>query len=77
MIAILLGLLRILVVLLLVRLLARFVAAVIRGYLGTGTDTRADAPKHPAEVQLVRDPVCGTFVDPSRAFSREVDGRRA
>jgi YHS domain-containing protein len=70
--AIFIGLLRILVVLLLVRLVARFVAAVIRGYLGSGARPAGDS----AAVQLVRDPVCHTFVDPSRAVTREVDGRR-
>jgi YHS domain-containing protein len=71
--AIFIGLLRILVVLLLVRLIARFVAAVIRGYLGSGA-----RPAEPgsAAVQLMRDPVCHTFVDPSRALTRDVDGRR-
>jgi hypothetical protein len=73
---ILVGVLRILLVLLLVRLVARFFAAVIRGYLGPGRPAAAPAAP-PVEVQLVRDPVCNTFVDPRRAFTREVDGRRA
>ena len=77
MLTILIGVLRILVVLLLVRLLARFVAAVIRGYLGAGTRPSGPSPAHPAQVQLVRDPVCNTFVDPSRALTRDVDGRRS
>ena len=79
MFAILIGLLRILLVLLVVRLVARFVAAVIRGYLGAGTRPAppvASGGRSPA-VHLVRDPVCNTFVDPSRAFTREVDGRLA
>lgn len=76
MLTILIGLLRILVVLLLVRLLARFVAAVIRGYLGQGTP-KSTQTSAPPEVQLVRDPVCNTFVDPNRAFTRDIDGRRA
>ena len=77
MFSIVIGVLRILFVLLIVRLLARFVAAVIRGYLG-GPGERAQAPgRTPAAVDLVRDRVCNTFVDRQHALTASVDGRVA
>jgi hypothetical protein len=70
------GLLRILLVLLAVRLVARFVVAVLRGYLGAPGE-RAEAPARAAAVDLVRDRVCNTFVDRERAFTASVDGQVA
>ncbi len=70
MVTIALGILRILVVLLLVRLAARFIGAVIRGYLGPPR-----APRAQGTVPLVRDRVCNTYVEPGRALSANVNGR--
>jgi YHS domain-containing protein len=53
---------RLLILLLVVRLLWRLVAGVIQGM--------APDPKRKTPVGLVRDPVCGTFVVPSRALMR-------
>ena len=53
--------LRLLVAVLLIRAVWGFIAGVIRG---------ASAPRQqgPRGVSLVRDPVCGMFVEPSRAL---------
>lgn len=56
-------LVRLLIALLLLRLLWRFLAGVIRGL----TEPQGRTPAGQS-VQLVRDPVCGTFVVPSRAL---------
>ena len=69
MLTIVLGILRILVVLLLIRLAARFVAGVVRGYLGPRS-----APRERGAVQLVRDRVCNTYVERERALSVVVNG---
>ena len=67
----LVGLLRLLFILLVVRLVGRFVSAVVRGYRGQfATPT---APSLGAR-ELVRDPVCGTFVADDRALTATVSG---
>ena len=67
----LVGLLRLLFILLVVRLVGRFVSAVVRGYRGQfATPT---APSLGAR-ELVRDPVCGTFVADDRALSATIGG---
>ena len=43
--------------------------AISRLFRGIGEGMRAPRAGHPAAVPLVRDPVCGTFVVPSRALS--------
>ena len=59
-------LLKILLVLILVRLIWRFARAVLEGY----------APEtQPRSVGLVRDPVCGVFVVPSKALTAVADGQ--
>jgi hypothetical protein len=57
-------LIRVLLVLLLLRLVFRFVAGVVRGM-------RAPAPASGRAAELVRDPLCNTFV----AADRAVHGR--
>lgn len=56
--------LRILIVILIARMLWRIVAGLMRG---TGPAGTSAAPRTP--VSLVRDPVCGTYVVPSRRLS--------
>jgi hypothetical protein len=48
------------------------VGAVVRGYRGQFGPRTAARPLAPRE--LVRDPVCGTFVARDRAVSARVDG---
>jgi YHS domain-containing protein len=68
----LVGLFRLLLVLLIVRILGRFVGAVIRGYRGQFTGT---APARPIGArELVRDPVCGTFVASDHAIAATIAG---
>jgi hypothetical protein len=64
-------LVRILAVLFLLRVFLRFVVAVVRGYRGPSRAEAAGAPG----VELVRDPVCRTFLPRDRAFTALVDGR--
>jgi YHS domain-containing protein len=68
----LVGLFRLLVILLFVRILGRFVSAMVRGYRGQFVDTPRARPKGARE--LVRDPVCGTFVASDRALAATVAG---
>lgn len=72
MLGLLVGLLRLLVILLVVRLVGRFVSAVVRGYRGQFPPAPAAAPLGARE--LVRDPVCGTFVARDRALSAAIGG---
>jgi hypothetical protein len=68
----LLGVLRFLLVLIVVRLVGRFVAAAFRGYrgqVGGGAGSRLGSR------ELVRDPMCGTFVARDRALHARIDGR--
>jgi hypothetical protein len=68
----LVGLLRLLFVLIVVRIIGRFVSAAIRGYHG---QVAAAPPATPLGArELVRDPVCGTFVARDRAISAAVAG---
>ena len=72
MLALLVGLLRILLVLLVIRLVGRFVAAAVRGYRG-----QVAAPEtgpRLASRELVRDRVCNTFVARDRAVVATVGG---
>ena len=72
MLALLVGLLRILVVLLVIRLVGRFVIAVVRGYRGEV----AAPPEGPrlASRELMRDRVCNTFLPRDRAITATVSG---
>ena len=56
---------RILVVVLLVRAAWNFIAGI---FAGVAEPPKASPPKG---LQLVRDPVCGTYIDPSRAPSEK------
>jgi YHS domain-containing protein len=69
----LVGLLRILFVLLVIRIIGRFVSAAIRGYRGEFAGTARPAPPLGTR-DLVRDPVCGTFVARDRAITARVGG---
>jgi YHS domain-containing protein len=71
-------LIRILLVLLLVVLLVRagwrLIAGVLEGATGGG---RAEGRSKRASAQMVRDPICGTFVVQSRALSAFSAGETA
>ncbi len=66
-------LVRFLLVLLVLRLLFRFVASVVQGYRRAEARERVAAPLR--AVELVRDPVCQTFLPIDRALVATVDGR--
>lgn len=69
--AILIAILRFLLILLVIRLVGRFVVAAVRGYRGqVGTRDGARLKSH----DLVRDPICGTFVAADRAITGLFDG---
>jgi hypothetical protein len=70
--ALLVGLLRILLVLLIIRLVGRFVVAAVRGYRGE-VAAPAAGPRL-ASRELVRDRVCNTFVARDRAVVATVAG---
>ena len=72
MLALLVGLLRILLVLLVIRLVGRFVMAAVRGYRGE-VAAPAAGPRL-ASRELVRDRVCNTFVARDRALVATVGG---
>ena len=72
MLALLVGLLRILLVLLVVRLVGRFVMAAIEGYRGQ-VGAPAAGPRLAAR-ELVRDRVCNTFLPRERALAATVSG---
>ena len=55
-------LLRLLLAVLIIRLVWRFVA----GLLGRGGENKVKSREH--SVELVRDPVCGTYLEPGRAL---------
>ena len=70
--ALLIGLLRVLFVLLIVRLVGRFVVAAVRGYRG-----QVGAPPPGARLSsrdLVRDRVCNTFLAKDRAVVATIAG---
>lgn len=67
-------LVRIVVVLMLVRLVLQFVAGVVRGLRGEPAPGR---PRPGGAVDLVRDPVCGTFVPRDGALRGRREGREA
>lgn len=54
-----------------IRLLLLYVIlrAISRLFHGIAEGMRPSRPEQPAAVPLARDPVCGTFVVPSRAFT--------
>jgi hypothetical protein len=70
--ALLVGLLRLLFVLLVVRLVGRFVTAAMRGYRGQ-VGAPAAGPRL-ASRELVRDRVCNTFLARDRALAATVAG---
>ena len=72
MLALLVGLLRLLLVLLVVRLVGRFVMAAVRGYRGQ-VAAPAAGPRL-ASRELVRDRVCNTFLARDRAVVATVSG---
>lgn len=53
-------------------LIARLIWKVVGGALSGGPDARARGAK--SGVALVRDPVCGTYVEPSRAIRIRAGG---
>ena len=63
-----LGWLRLLFAVLVIRLIWKFVAGLVSG----ARQPRPGGAK--PRVALVRDPVCGTYVEPSRAFSTRAGG---
>jgi len=63
-------LIRLLILLLIIRAVWSFVAGLLRGL-----EVPRQVPPGRA-VALVRDPVCGTFVDPSRALTAELGAAR-
>jgi YHS domain-containing protein len=65
-----LWILRIILLLLVIRLLWRLVAGVLEGL-------RELPPDRDEPVRLVRDPVCGTFILPSRALEARRGGKVA
>jgi hypothetical protein len=73
MLALLVGLLRILLVLLVVRLVGRFVMAAVRGYRGEVAPPAA-GPRLAAR-ELVRDRICNTFLPRDRALVATVSGQ--
>ena len=72
MLALLVGLLRLLLVLLVVRLIGRFVMSAVRGYRGE-VAAPAPGPQLPSR-ELVRDRVCNTFLARDRAVVATVSG---
>ena len=72
MLALLVGLLRLLLVLLVVRIVGRFVMAAVTGYRGQVAAPAAGPPR--ASRELVRDRVCNTFVARDRALVATVAG---
>ena len=71
MLGLLVGLFRFLFVLIVIRIIGRFVSAAIRGYRGEFTS----APRPTLGTRdLVRDPVCGTFVARDRAITTTIGG---
>jgi hypothetical protein len=64
-------LVRVLLVLLLLRLVFRFVAGVVRGMRGPAPRPQGTA------AELVRDPLCNTFVAPERAVRGRFLGHEA
>ena len=73
MLGLLVGLFRFLVVLIVIRIIGRFVSAAIRGYRGEFAGTARPAPPLGTR-DLVRDPVCGTFVARDRAITTAIGG---
>jgi YHS domain-containing protein len=65
---------RLLLLAILVLLLARAFWRVVDGILEAAGGTSRARPRSPA-VKLVKDPVCGTYVDPGRAVSLQVRGQ--
>ena len=72
MLGLLISLFRFLVVLLFIRIIGRFVSAAIRGYRGEFASAPARTPLGTRD--LVRDPVCGTFVARDRAITTAIGG---
>ena len=73
MLGLLVGLLRILFVLLVIRIIGRFVSAAVRGYRGEFASAPRPAPPLGTR-DLVRDPVCGTFVARDRGLAATIGG---
>lgn len=69
-------LVRICLALLLVRLVLRFVAGLVRGLRGEPGPGRP-RPRPGAAIDLVRDPVCGTFVPRDGALRGRLQGQEA
>jgi hypothetical protein len=69
-------LVRICLALLVVRLVLRFVAGLVRGLRGEPGPGRPRARPGPA-IDLVRDPVCGTFVPREGALRGRLEGQEA
>jgi YHS domain-containing protein len=60
-------------------LLFLVVRSLLKGWFGAGASRRTPAPRRPAEqmptaTELKKDPVCGTYVSASSAYTRTVKG---
>ena len=57
------------VILLLARAVWRLLGGVVSGAISAGPVTRGGHPAAPTAVKMERDPVCGTYVVPSKAIA--------
>jgi len=63
---------RLLLGLILLLFVIRAVLMLVRGVMqGVSGETGARAPQSRASVQLMRDPVCGVYVSPSKAITEQ------
>jgi YHS domain-containing protein len=62
-------LLRLVLLLLVIRAVLMLVRGVMQG--ASGQSARAGQPSSRASVQLMRDPVCGVYVSPSKAITEQ------
>jgi YHS domain-containing protein len=62
-------LLIVVVILLLVRAVWRLLGGIVSGAISAGPVTRGGQPAAPTPVKMERDPVCGTYVVPSKAIA--------
>ena len=63
------ALLILVVILLLVRAVWRLLGGIVSGAISAGAVPRGGQPAAPTAVKMERDPVCGTYVVPSKAIT--------
>ena len=63
------ALLILVVILLLVRAVWRLLGGIVSGAISAGAVPRGGQPAAPIAVKMERDPVCGTYVVPSKAIA--------